>query len=202
VVLPGRAFLRRLFDLTRGLQKPHHRVKLKRGCKEDFLHQFNGTCFFLDEIYLASEKLKLFTYASGSIGFGAVFETSWFNETWNIEWQMENITLKEFYPIVLLLEVWGERMANKCICFHCDNEAHVYVLNKQTSKEPKVMFLLRKLILMCLKNNMMFKAEHVPGKTNVLSDALSRFQMQRYFHLFPEVDKTPTRIPELPRLKP
>ena len=26
VVLPGRAFLRRLFDLTRGLQKPHHRV--------------------------------------------------------------------------------------------------------------------------------------------------------------------------------
>ena len=25
VVLPGRAFLRRLFDLTRGIQEPHHR---------------------------------------------------------------------------------------------------------------------------------------------------------------------------------
>jgi len=91
VVLPGRAFLRRLFDLSRGLQKPHHRVKLKGGCKEDlkvweeFLHQFNGTCFFLDEIYLASEKLKLFTDASGSIGFCAVCETSWFNGTWNID---------------------------------------------------------------------------------------------------------------------
>ena len=115
---------------------------------------------------------------------------------------MENITLKEFYPIVLSLEVLGERMAKNCICFHCDNEALVYALNKQTSKDPKVIFLLRKLMLMCLKNNIMFKAEHVPGKKNYLSDALSRFQMQRFVHLFPEVDKTPTRIPELPRLKP
>ena len=28
VVLPGWAFLRRLFELTRGLEKPHHHVKL------------------------------------------------------------------------------------------------------------------------------------------------------------------------------
>ena len=55
VVVPGRAFLRRLFDLTHNLQKPHHRIKLTRGCKDDllvwkeFLEQFNGKCFFIDE---------------------------------------------------------------------------------------------------------------------------------------------------------
>ena len=28
VVLPGRAFLRRLFDLTKGVRRPHHRIRL------------------------------------------------------------------------------------------------------------------------------------------------------------------------------
>ena len=35
VVVPGRTFLRRLFDRCRGIRKPHHKVKLVRGVKED-----------------------------------------------------------------------------------------------------------------------------------------------------------------------
>jgi hypothetical protein len=31
----GQSFLRRLFELTRGLERPNRRVKLKRGCKDD-----------------------------------------------------------------------------------------------------------------------------------------------------------------------
>lgn len=52
VIVTGRAFLRRLFDLTRGLRKPHHRVRLTRGCKDDLLvwkellQNFTGKCFF------------------------------------------------------------------------------------------------------------------------------------------------------------
>ena len=35
VVLPGRAFLRKMIDLTNGVPKPYHHIRLTRQCKED-----------------------------------------------------------------------------------------------------------------------------------------------------------------------
>ena len=52
VVVPGRAFLRRLIDLTKGVSKPHYRIRISRGAKLDldmwlkFLRDFNGRSFF------------------------------------------------------------------------------------------------------------------------------------------------------------
>jgi hypothetical protein len=69
VVIPCRAFLRRLFDLTRGLRKPHHTVKLSRGCKDDllvwkhFIEEFNGKCFFLDDNWITNDTVQLYTDA-------------------------------------------------------------------------------------------------------------------------------------------
>ena len=74
VVVAGRLFLRRLYDLMHGLRKPHHRVKLSKGCRDEFqiwkdlLSQFNGKCFFMDENWVSSDRLELFTDASVKIG--------------------------------------------------------------------------------------------------------------------------------------
>lgn len=52
VIIPGRAFLRRLIDLTIGYKAPHHYVRLTCTVKDDlkvwvnFLHNFNGKSFF------------------------------------------------------------------------------------------------------------------------------------------------------------
>ena len=52
VVVPGRAFLRRLIDLTRGVKSPHHFIRLNKSSKADlvlwqsFLDDFNGRSFF------------------------------------------------------------------------------------------------------------------------------------------------------------
>ncbi len=35
VVVPARAYLRRMIDLTRGVQKPHHRIRLNNGVRAD-----------------------------------------------------------------------------------------------------------------------------------------------------------------------
>ena len=104
------------------------------------MEEFNGKCFFLDEKLLSNENIQLYTDASGTHGYGAVFGQSWFFGQWNEEWLAQNITLKELYPIVLAIEVWGTQIANRSICFNCDNEALVYVLNKQSSSEKQVMF--------------------------------------------------------------
>lgn len=111
-------------------------------------------------------------------------------------------SVKELYPIVVAVEVWGVvHMANSCICFQCDNEASVYVLNKQSSKESQIMFMIRKLVLLALQYNISFKAEHIPRKKNYLSDPLSHLQIQIFLHLMPKAERNPTSIPVLPQLK-
>ena len=78
VISLGRAFLRRLIDLTLGIRSPIHYIRLNREVKADlrlwlsFLSNFNGRSFFLEDEWLSSSKLNLFTDASGSLGFGAI----------------------------------------------------------------------------------------------------------------------------------
>ena len=52
MVTPGRAFLRRLIDLTAGVTRPHHHIRFNNEAKNDirmwlqFLDNFNGRAFF------------------------------------------------------------------------------------------------------------------------------------------------------------
>ena len=41
VVVPGRAFLRRLIDLTKGVMLPHYRIRLTKSIKADFASMAN-----------------------------------------------------------------------------------------------------------------------------------------------------------------
>jgi hypothetical protein len=52
------------------------------------------------------------------------------------------------------------------------------------------MKLLRKLIFLSLKYNILFKAVHIPGVKNKYSDALSRLQIQEFLALMPEADQS------------
>jgi hypothetical protein len=156
--------------------------------------------FFMDETWVSSDRLERFTDASGKIGYGAVFGSSWFYGIWNEEWLNYNITVKEFYPVILAVESWGETMASEAICFHCDNEALVYVINNLTSHETHVLKLLRKLIFLSLKYNILFKAVDIPGEKNKYSDAFSRLQIQGFLALMPGADQFPMAVPTLPKL--
>jgi hypothetical protein len=37
------------------------------------------------------------------------------------------ITFKEMFPIVIAIEVWGQKLCHKCLVLHSDNEAVVYI---------------------------------------------------------------------------
>lgn len=56
VIVPGRAFLRRIIDLTIGLKKSHHHRQLSKDARTDFLawssfmFQFNGKSMFLPDL--------------------------------------------------------------------------------------------------------------------------------------------------------
>lgn len=185
VVVPGRAFLRRLIDLTKGIAKPHYRLRLTREARRDliawksFIDTYNGKTIFLSTIWLTSEHLHLFTDAS-NIGFGAIFQNSWFCGRWHRTVLQCHISVRELFPIVLAVETWGSTFQNQCLCFHCDNISVVEVINKQTAKDAQLMILIRRLVLACLHYNILFKARHVPGVQNSVADMLSRFQVTEF----------------------
>jgi len=48
----------------------------------EFRTNYNGKSFFLDFNWLSSKTLHLYTDASGSLGYGAVFGQHWFSGAW------------------------------------------------------------------------------------------------------------------------
>ena len=201
VIVPGRAFLRRMIDLTRGAKRPYHRIRLSKEAKSDiatwltFLDQFNGKTFFLDDKWETSSSVELFTDAAGSKGYGAIFGKHWFCGAWPASWTSLNIAFLELFPIVLSLHIWGPLMANKCVVFYTDNAAIVDIINQQTSKHPLVMILVRNLVLTSLTYNILFRARHIPGVHNTGADYISRFQVEQFKQLSPGADELPTPVP-------
>ena len=129
VISPGRAFLRRLINLTIGISKPNHHVRLNNEACADlaawhcFLSSYNGVTMPIDSKWISSESIKLCTDATSTQGFAAVFGSRWFNCVFPNIWQYYNIAVLELYPIVAALALWGSYMANHSVLFLADNQA-------------------------------------------------------------------------------
>ena len=91
VVAPGRAFLRRLIDLTVGLTRPNHHRNITKEARKDvnawlmFLQQFNGVSIIPQPSWADSKTLCLFTDSS-DLSFAAVFKNQWFQGRWSQDW--------------------------------------------------------------------------------------------------------------------
>ena len=88
--------------------------------------------------------------------------------------------------------LWGRQWSEKRIMLYCDNAATVAIINKGRSKVPSIMKLMRRLTYHCAICNFVVMAKHIPGCTNDIADALSRFQMDRFRLLAPLADPLPT----------
>ena len=205
----GRPFCRRLIDSICGLTKPFHHIRVNKEIKADllmWLHFFqthNGLSVFHDSFWQSNVDLELFTDSAGGpgLGFGIYFQGEWCNAKWPDSWHQagltRDITLLELFPILVAVFVWEDKFRNKKIRFHCDNTAVVHILNKLSSKNKWVMQLVRTLTLKCLKLNIIIKGCHVPGKSNRICDALSRFQLQEFRRLAPMATHKPCQVPDL-----
>jgi hypothetical protein len=207
-VKPGRPFCRRLINATCGVKSPHHHIRLNTGMRLDlkmwlvFLNEFNGVSVFNEPAFITNADALLFTDSSAAKGngFGAFFQGSWICKPWPKEWHdrgyTKDITLLEYFPILVAIYVWGDRLRNKKVLFYCDNKSVVQVINTQTSKSADLMSLVRALTLKCLKLNLVLKAEHIPGTENNIADSLSRLQMDRFRSLASDADLNPAPFPD------
>ena len=58
-----------------------------------------------------------------------------------------------------------------------------------------MLVLLRTMVLICLRNNIFFRARHIQGVKNVLADSLSRLQVDKFQTLSSGIDPSPTPLP-------
>ena len=88
----------------------------------------------------------------------------------------------------------ADLIAHKRVEILCDNTTVVSVIMSGTSKNEQLIHLLRELYLVSTRSNFKVTATHLPGRTNLLADALSRFQMNEFFKLAPHAKPSPQPV--------
>lgn len=166
-----------------------------------FLNSYNGVSVMLDQFWTSNETLNLFCDSAGGSdkGFGIYFNGKYCQACWPPHFEkrgiLKDITFLELFPVVVALEIWGNMLQNKKLVFNIDNLAVVNILNRKSSKSCHVMVLVRKLVMLTLKHNILIKGVHIKGSLNSICDSLSRCNWQRFRELAPMAEKEPTPIP-------
>ena len=200
IVPSGRAFLRRLIDLTKGTQPQWFKVRITLGVKQDldvwrqFLDKFNGKAIITKQVWCHQDKIHIFSDSSG-FAFSGIMGNEWFYGIFPIHWKNYNIAIKEFLPAYLAMRLWQDKMQDKFVLFHIDNESVVYNLRNQTSKLEAIMSLMRPLVLIAMSRNVQYYSTHIRGKFNYLADWISRLQIMRALKAAPHLDRKPQAIP-------
>ena len=193
-------FASELFHLHASARKLHHHVTLNAEARadikwwDDFLPSWNGVARFLDPEWTAADTLQLFTDASGSLGFGAYFKGAWLRSKWQPHQclPLRSIQWQELFAIVAAASTWGHHWSGLRILFHCDNLSIVQAWARQSSKHPNLMQLLRTLFLVAAQHNFTICMSHLPGRLNLIADALSRNNLPMF--ITPQAAPLPTPI--------
>jgi hypothetical protein len=97
VVQPGRAFLRRMINLSCKVAEHQEFISISEEAKLEmkiwlsFLENFNGTFMFLHDRFLPNTTLDLYTDAAKSKGFGGVYGSKWLYGSFPDDWKVMNI---------------------------------------------------------------------------------------------------------------
>ena len=186
-VVPGRVFLRRLYNCTSNPKlKPHHHVKLTEENRSDLLVWKHFLTFpevvsrpFMDfnmEI-LCAQDIDMYSDASRNfqLGFGAYCGPEWCYGQWDkvfMETHEPSIEYLELYALAVGVLNWIKIFRNKRICLFCDNGAVVFMINNTSAKCRHCMVLLRLVVLEGMVHNVRITAKHVGTKQNGKADAL------------------------------
>jgi len=102
---------------------------------------------------------------------------------------------KELVPIIFSCTVWGSLLTKTCVEFQCDNLSLVKAINKGSSKDVMVMHLLRCLWFFQAIFDISIHVSHIPGVQNCAADMLSRNQITKFLHCYPDSSPLPEPIP-------
>jgi hypothetical protein len=172
----------------------------------DLLPYWNGVCFF-DAV--SRPIFLLYTDASG-VGLGGFYMPGWGQVTTQLI-PIENafavpisqsdsslpfdINVYEMEAITYALKAWAHIWASSTVLIFTDNKTSELGLLKQSLRSP-ANALLRQALLLAAVHDITVKPIWVEGSTNVLADALSRFDYKTIANLCPHWQISSNLIPQ------
>ena len=197
--LPGaRPFFRSLIDATRGLGSRFATTLLS----EEVVGDLRAWMYFLKEWkgsarWVAGEEVVISHDASGGEHGGFGFALSSLPENFDVTSLPEllrpgnvfagtfddashaaevkrSIQYGELFAVAISVALHAPYLSNKALLVETDNLADVHIINRQSTKSPELLALLREIYATCAHYNIALRAKHIPGKLNVLPDFLSR----------------------------
>ena len=119
-------------------------------------------------------------------GYGAVWREHWFEGAWRPD-QLEvarrgckaggfSIAFLELHAIVQAAATWGHMWARRRVMFLTDSLTSVHDIFTKGSRsaDKRMTHLLRHLARLAIRHQFEFRAQHIPGVTNIHADVLSR----------------------------
>ena len=123
------------------------------------------------------------------------YQGAWFFHAWRPHQHLQSIQWKELFTIVAAALTWGHQWQGKRGKFMCDNQAIVLAWQGQRSRDSHIMNLMHTLFMFAAQHHFTITMQHLPGKTNLLADAISHKQFTKFFSLAPQAQRQPTQTP-------
>lgn len=113
---------------------------------------------------------------------GLFFSVDWCVEVWPPDWTAKgfcsNLTRLELFVVVVAVEIWGDVLRNRHVCFWSDNLRVASCINNLTSSSLPIRSLLCHFMSRFLDYNIWFRSWQVLGVENTVADALSNSRWQ------------------------
>ena len=182
-VRPGRAFSCRLLNALRLChRRPRHTsfhitdaMRFDLAWWKHFLNHYNGVSVIPSNITVSNPELFACDScidACGAVCFGEYFHVPF---PGSISEQHLNINQLELLTILVSVKLWHSKLRGLSVEILTDNQTSAYAINRQRSTDTFMQRCIRELWLYLALHNIHLFARHIPGNTNILADALSRY---------------------------
>jgi len=171
----GRAHTRETFSLLSTLKQPSHKAKL-HSIKADIdwwlFWLRNGTN--ARRIWLMSTEIYMVDTDACSLAGGAFCGGDWLYSHWRGDMSSHHINTKELAAVVLAARRWSHLWSGHKVIIRTDNTVTQAVINNGTALNHTCLMLLKEIAHLALHFNFTITAIHIPGRTNILADCISR----------------------------
>ncbi|KAF5337417.1 hypothetical protein D9611_003081 [Ephemerocybe angulata] len=175
VIPTSRAFLRNLYDFSKGFTSRFTQRRIPGAAKKDLdwwrtvAVGWNGIRF----VSPSRDVVHIFTDAAGTKGLGGHFGRQWYAERCPRRYRHEHIQVKEMLAVVHAVLRWGDDLRRKHVVFHVDNNAVVSGLTKLTIDSLPTLKILKSLIALACRLDFSFSSLWLSSSDNAIADAAS-----------------------------